>query len=283
MLASRGSKLALAQAELTAEALRTAAVAEEVEIKKYATTGDRETQWSLEAEGGTGLFTKEIEEAVLRGEADIAVHSAKDLPTQVPDGLAIAAFLPRAPAHDILVAREGIEKISFIASGSPRRRQQLKHLHPCAVWKEIRGNVGSRLKKIADGKADATILAAAGLSRLGIKDFPGLTFQPLSLREVVPAAGQGAIALQTRAEDVDTLSAVDHAPTHRAVDIERHLLASLGGGCHAATAAHVVGQQLLIYHEQAGFREFPLDETENLQENLAAIVQTLLDSLNGEG
>lgn len=276
VIATRGSKLALAQATEAAEALQRAGVAEEVEIREYVTTGDRQRAISLEKEGGKGLFTKEIEEALLAGEADVAVHSAKDLPTEMPEGLALAAFLPREAAHDVFIMREGLAKPCFIASGSPRRREQLKLLHPCAAWSELRGNVETRLKKIAAGKADATVLAAAGLNRLGFAEWEGLSFEPLNIREVVPAVGQGAIALQTRTADAPLLVAASHAATERAVTIERAMLAGLGGGCHAATAAHVIGERLLIFHETLGFREYALNGQEMaLEKRLADILKEL--------
>ncbi|MGF1451124.1 MAG: hydroxymethylbilane synthase [Opitutales bacterium] len=258
-LATRGSKLALAQATLTAEALRAAHPEAEVVVREYVTTGDKQTEWSLEAEGGKGLFTKEIEEALLRGEADIAVHSAKDLPTEEPSGLTIAGFLPREQAHDILILRDGVQTPKMIASGSPRRRAQLKAIYPKAVWSELRGNVETRLKKIARGDADATVLAAAGLARLGIKSFTGLAFKPLGVREVVPAAGQGAIALQVRTGEESLLGSVNHGATLDAVRLERQFLGAMGGGCHAATAAHVIGKTLLVFHDTTGFREYNLN------------------------
>ena len=257
-LATRGSKLAVAQAHLTAEALRAAFPEAEVVIREYVTTGDRQTEWSLETEGGKGLFTKEIEEALLRGEADVAVHSAKDRPTEEPEGLVIAGFLPREKAHDVLILREGVKTPKFIASGSPRRRAQLKALFPQAAWAELRGNVETRLKKIAKGEADATALAAAGLARLGITGWPGLTFRPLGVREVVPAVGQGAIALQTRRGDEAIVEAASHPLTTASVRLERLFLRRMGGGCHAATAGHVLGKSLLVFHEGPGFQEYPL-------------------------
>lgn len=256
VLATRKSRLALAQTQLVAEALTAANLAREVTVLEVTTSGDQNENWSLETEGGKGLFTKEVEAAVLEGRADAAIHSAKDLPTDLPDGLTLAAFLPREQAHDVLVRRESVDKLCFIATGSPRRRMQLKQKFACAAWKEIRGNVETRLKKIASGKADATVLAAAGLNRLGFREWPGLVFEPLGIREVVPAVGQGAIAVQTRTDAAEPFTALDHAPTRRAVEVERAFLSAMGGGCHSATAAHLIGRQLLVYHEEHGFAEF---------------------------
>lgn len=272
----------MAQASLVADALRAAHPDFTVEIREYVTTGDRQTDWSLEAEGGKGLFTREIEEALLRGEADIAVHSAKDLPSAEPEGLVIAGFLPREQAHDVLVIRQGLTQPKVIASGSPRRRSQLKALFSKAVWTELRGNVETRLKKIARGDADATVLAAAGLARLGISQFEGLAFQPLGVREVVPAAGQGAIALQTRVGEANVIGAINHRRTEDAVRLERLLLGGLGGGCHTATAAHVVGKTLLVFHDQTGFREFNLNgEGPPPSERIPGICAKLLAETEG--
>ena len=144
-LATRGSPLALCQAELVQASLCAAYPTATVEILKIRTTGDRQTEWSLEKRGGKGLFTKELEESLLSGAADIAVHSAKDLPTEMPEGLDLAGYLPREDPRDVFVLREGVVKPRFIASGSPRRRSQLKALYPGVVWSEIRGNVNTRL------------------------------------------------------------------------------------------------------------------------------------------
>ena len=137
-------------------------------IEKMVTTGDRQREWSLEKKGGKGLFTKELEDALLEKRADLAVHSAKDLPSEMPEGLSIAGFLPRESPEDVLVLKDGIDAPARIATGSPRRRVQLRFLYPQVEFIEIRGNVDTRLAKIADGYADATVLAAAGLNRLGI-------------------------------------------------------------------------------------------------------------------
>lgn len=280
VVATRSSRLAVAQAELVAEAIRQTGLSENVELLKLSTTGDRQIDWSLEKEGGKGLFTKEIENAVLDGRADIAVHSAKDLPTEMVDRLTIAAYLKREQAHDVLVRREESTKLSFIASSSPRRRAQLKATYPCAAWKEIRGNVETRLNRTAGGRADATVLAAAGLARLGIREFPGLIFEPLGLREVVPAPGQGAIAIQSLADQADRFAALNHAPTQRAVEIERAFLAAMGGGCHSATAAHVIGRHLLVFHEPIGFREFEFGngEVKDIESRVREIVSQLMDA-----
>ena len=273
ILATRGSPLALRQAEMTAEHLEEVLPETSCELLKITTTGDRKTKWSLEKEGGKGLFTKELEEALLQGHAHVAVHSAKDLPTEMPEGLTLAAFLPREAAHDVLVVRDDVDEPAFIGTSSPRRRSQLKKCYPKAVWGDIRGNVDTRLRKVTNGhQAEATILAAAGLKRLGIDAWPGLAFKPLSQRDVVPAVGQGAIALQTTLDYAPNLEAVNDVQTHRAVTLERRFLAAMGGGCHVATAAHVQGNTLLAYHDEKGFHEIVLPESnpEEAVDRLAA-------------
>lgn len=284
ILATRKSPLALAQAEEARARLAEALPGCTIEILKVTTTGDKRDQWSLEKEGGKGLFTKELEDALLEGRAHVAIHSAKDLPTQMPEGLTLAAFLPRAPAHDILVLQAGVAQPQFIATSSPRRRQQLKKLFPKAVWSEIRGNVDTRLRKVANGhQAEATMLAAAGLQRLGITAWPGLVFKPMDARQLVPAVGQGAIALQATPQMAECLRAVDDAPTRRAVTLERRFLAAMGGGCHIATAGHVCGDHLLAYHEDSGYAEITLPK-EDPEAAVDALAEALLARrAQGEG
>ncbi len=243
-LATRGSALALAQAGLTSALLQEALPGTSVKTLVLTTTGDRQTQWALHEHGGKGLFTKELEEALLEGRADIAVHSAKDLPTELPPGLALAGYLPRADARDVLVRRKECPHPTLIASGSPRRREQGAKLWPAAKWTELRGNVETRLRKIAEGQADATILAAAGLARLGIKEYPGLVFEPLDTGDMIPAAGQAAIAIECRSSDLPSYAPLLDQRTGFAVTLERTLLAKLGGGCHSAVAAYFDGSAI---------------------------------------
>ncbi len=257
-LATRRSALALKQTGLVAAYLGRRWPDARFERLELVTTGDRQQAWSLEARGGKGLFTGELEEALLRGEADAAVHSCKDLPTTLPDGLAIAGFLPRERPNDVLVLREGCSHPKSLATGSPRRRAQAARLFPEVEWKEIRGNVGTRLRKIAGGEADGTILAAAGLRRLGIEDSPGLEFRELEIEEMVPAPGQGAIALECRADLAGELRSVLDTGTAVAVTAERAFLAALGGGCHTAFGAHYRDGRLEIFHETTGYRKVDL-------------------------
>jgi len=258
ILATRKSPLALAQSNQVAAHLR-AVLGVEVELRPMVTTGDRQAEWSLEQKGGKGLFTNELEQALLRGEAEIAVHSTKDLPGDMPAGLAIAGYLPREDTRDVLVVREDIAAPRKLATGSPRRRLQIARLHPGVEFCEIRGNVDTRLRKIAEQHlADATILAAAGLKRLGIAGWPGLRFVPLAHDQMAPAVGQGAIAVQCRAGDAAKFAEHLDAATARAVGLERALQAALGGGCHTAFGAHATADTLYFFHERTGLRMLPI-------------------------
>jgi len=252
VLATRKSPLAMAQAHLAAACFEQAIPGASIRIEKMVTTGDRRREWSLEEKGGKGLFTKELEDALLEGRADFAVHSAKDLPSDMPDGLAIAGFLPRESTEDVLVLKEGVETPRVIATGSPRRRIQLRYLYPEAEFIEIRGNVDTRLNKIAEGYADATMLAAAGLKRLGIDGWDGVVFRSLSLDECIPAVGQAAVAIQCREQDVSIYEGALHDETNVAVRLERAFMERLGGGCQVAFAVNYTGDTLRIYHRQCG-------------------------------
>ena len=258
VLATRKSPLALAQTEMVAAHLRNQ-LGVETELLKIVTTGDKQTEWSLEQRGGKGLFTSELEAALLRGEADVAVHSTKDLPGEMPEGLAIGGYLPRADARDVLVLHAGVETPATIATGSPRRRLQVAALFPGVQFTEIRGNVDTRLRKIGELRvADATILAAAGLKRLGIDSWPGVEFAPLDCGQMVPAVGQAAVAIQCREPDAAKFAAIFDAATARAVTVERAFQTALGGGCHTAFAAHATADTLHLFHERIGIRTVAL-------------------------
>ncbi|QYY34956.1 hydroxymethylbilane synthase [Ruficoccus sp. ZRK36] len=269
-LATRGSPLAMRQTELTLEWLREHLPETEFSVHEMVTTGDKQKQWSLEQRGGEGLFVKELEEALRSGQADVAVHSAKDLPAVQPDDLEIAGYLPRAEVNDVLVVREDIATPCFIATSSPRRRAQLKALYPCAVWSEIRGNVETRLKKVANGKVDATILAAAGLRRLGHFEWPGLAFRPFSPAQVIPAAGQGAIALQVRKGEGEALRAVLDEETGYAVETEKAVLAGMGGGCHTSIGVYCYNRNVSVYYEPIGTRHYQMRGNGDARERVVA-------------
>lgn len=266
----------MAQTHLCAERIREWNSEVEVEIIPVVTTGDQKQQWSLVEEGGKGLFTRELENALLAGEADIAVHSAKDLPTDMPQGLALAGFLPRAEARDVLVYRDGVEVPETLASSSPRRRTQAKRLFPQAVWTEIRGSVETRLKKIVAGQADGTFLAAAGLARLNIHTWEGLSFRSFPPHVMVPAAGQGAIALQCRSNEWDQWAILGDPETRKAVELERAILARLEGGCQVAIGVHYAGGKLFMFREDWGMLKYDLD-WEDDQERDRKINQILSD------
>lgn len=269
VLATRRSALALAQSRLVAASLQ-ASLGVEVEIMEMVTTGDRQQAWSLERQGGKGLFTGELEEALLAGRADLAVHSAKDLPGDSPAGLVVAGYLPRADPRDVLVVKAGVETPRLIGTSSPRRRMQAGMFLPEAEFSEIRGNVETRLRKVAESPDfDATFLAAAGLSRLGIAGRDGVVFRVLGCETMVPAVGQAAIAVQCRVADAAKFSPLLHVATGRAVALERAIQAALGGGCQSALGAHAGRDTLWFFDARVGLRSVPL-----LEQDLATPAET---------
>ena len=242
-IGSRGSALARWQAEHVQG--RLAGLGHQATIHLITTTGDRVQDRRLEAVGGKGAFLKEIEEAMLAGEIDLAVHNLKDVPTALPPGLRLCAVLERADPRDALLSRAGLElnKLpagSRVGTTSLRRRAQVAALRPDLVLQDLRGNVDTRIRKLRQGSCDAIVLAAAGLDRLGRR---GEATEVLEPELFVPAPGQGAIALECRQDD-DAVAAVvaplDHPPTARAVAAERALLAGLRGGCNVPLGAYAV-------------------------------------------
>ncbi len=233
-IGSRGSQLALWQANHIASLLRREGHTVEIEIIK--TTGDRLQEAAFAQAGAKGIFTKEIEEALADGRIDLAVHSLKDLPTELPEPFTLAATPPRADARDVFVSEKyaslaALPQGARVGTSSPRRRAQLLALRPDIEAVEFRGNVDTRLRKLAGGHVDAILLAAAGLDRLGRTDW---VRERLAPQEFCPAAGQGALAIETRSGDAAALAAVaflDHQDTRFAVTAERAALAALGGGC----------------------------------------------------
>ena len=229
-IGTRRSKLALAQAEEVATAL--AAHGIESELVPMSTSGDRGADPYTDPAGVKGLFVTDIERALRGGEIDLAVHSAKDLPARVDDDLAIAAVPERLSPLDVLVTRDGeLGAGSRVGTSSVRRQAQVFRWRPDVLVKDVRGNVDTRLRKLADGEVDALILAAAGLLRLRVVPEHA---QPMSISEMVPAPGQGCLAVQARTGDEATISAVsalDHAPSRDALTAERTLMRALGGGC----------------------------------------------------
>jgi hydroxymethylbilane synthase len=265
ILATRKSPLALAQADLAAARLRAHFPGTTCELLRVVTTGDRKLGWSLEKQGGKGLFTAELEQALLCGDADVAIHSSKDLPNESAPGLAIAGYLPREDPRDVLIVRQGVLAPQLIATSSPRRRLQIRLQLPNAAFTEIRGNVDTRLKKIAGGAAEATVLAAAGLKRLGIASWPGLEFRPLEFNAMVPAVGQGAVAVQCRTEETARFAAALDPATGRQLGLERALQGRIGGGCQLAFAAHATAGTLFFFHEKTGQRTVALSSEDFAQ------------------
>jgi len=239
VLGTRGSALALAQSQQVADAI-TAATGLSVRLQIIRTRGDAIQDRPLAKVGGKGLFTAELEEGLRAGEIDLAVHSAKDLPTEDPPDLAIGAWPARQDPRDVLVgpSLEDLRLGAVVGTGSQRRRLQLLDLRPDLVITDIRGNVDTRLAKRDAGQYDAILLAAAGLARLGITRPDA---RPLSIAQMVPAAGQGILAIQTRSADDRVLAAVraiDVPEARAAAGIERAFLRAWGGGCDVPAAAH---------------------------------------------
>lgn len=234
-IATRGSALARWQASFIAEMLGGA-----YELVVVETTGDQRLDVSIAAMGGQGVFVKEVQTAVLEGRADIAVHSAKDLPSTTLDGLCLAAVPERADPRDALsgTALDDLREGARVGTGSVRRRAQLAHLRPDLTFGPLRGNIATRLARRAE--FDAVVVALAALDRLGLVD--GST-HPMDTSVFVPQVGQGALAVECRADDAATvrrLAAIEHEPSRRAVDAERSFLATLGGGCDLPVGAHAV-------------------------------------------
>jgi hydroxymethylbilane synthase len=241
-IGTRGSPLALWQAHHVADRLRPLIFPRPVELIHIQTEGDRDQSASLAHIGGRGVFTKEIQRALLDRRVDVAVHSLKDLPTQPVDGLILAAVPPRGPTGDVLVAAhvlhfDDLPAGARVATGSLRRRAQLLHRRPDLQLSDIRGNVESRLRKLTDDGLDALVLAQAGMERLGLV---GSITEVLNPDWMLPAVGQGALGLECRADDAVTrqlLTDLDDAATRAAVEAERSLLYHLGGGCQVPLGA----------------------------------------------
>lgn len=243
-IGTRGSPLALVQANLVAGALRAVHGLDEeaVEIVAIRTTGDRIQDRSLAELGGKALWTKELDRALLAGETDMSVHSMKDVESVRPAELTLAAMLPRADVRDRMVGAAGVHELppgARVGTSSPRRAAQLLHLRPDLSILPIRGNVATRLAKLAAGEVDATLLAAAGLDRLG----HGETGAAVPVDVMLPAASQGAVGVECRAGDAliaDLVGSVSHLSTWNCIQAERTLLMALGGGCRSPAAALAV-------------------------------------------
>jgi hydroxymethylbilane synthase len=253
-IATRKSQLALWQAEHVATLLRNAHAGLEVELVPMSTKGDRIQDRSLAAIGGKGLFIKELEVALEDGRADIAVHSMKDVPGELPDGLTIAVVLPRADPHDALISAraarlQDLPHGARIGTSSLRRQAQLLAARPDLKIEALRGNVDTRLSRLDNGDLDAIILACAGLIRLGWESRITARLQPA---ECLPAVSQGIIGIESRTQDANTrslLAVLNDANTRTAMDAERAFAGRLGGSCQSPIAAHAVlqGDQLTLH------------------------------------
>ncbi|HXU36517.1 MAG TPA: hydroxymethylbilane synthase [Blastocatellia bacterium] len=245
-IGTRGSQLALWQTNWVKSRIEKHHPGIEVEITVISTKGDRVLDVSLPklGEQGKGLFTKELEDAIFEHRVDLAVHSLKDLPTELPAGLVIGAICEREDVRDALIARDPIRSVgelpqrAVIGTSSLRRQAQLRRARPDLIVEPVRGNVDTRLRKLDEGAFDAIVLAAAGLRRLG---HANRITEHLSEDFMLPAVGQGALAIETRADDAvidEIVSALDHEPTRLACRAERAFLKGLGGGCLVPIAAH---------------------------------------------
>jgi hydroxymethylbilane synthase len=236
---SRGSRLALTQAERAAARLRAPGI--ELAFVPITTAGDRDRTRPFGEIGARGVFVKELEEALLDRRVDVAVHSAKDMTSTDTDGLSVGAYLTREDPRDALCGAAEVRPRMRIGTASIRRRAQLLALEPTLSIEPLRGNIDTRLRKRAERGLDAIVLAACGLDRLDLGAEIGLRFEP---DELVPEAGQGALALQVRAGEEHLVAAADDAETRRRVEAERACVAVIGGGCLAPVAAHHDGERL---------------------------------------
>ena len=253
IIGTRGSALALAQTAWIKDLINRQYPAAEVEVKVIKTSADKDQITSLRSASTVGVFVKELEQALLAGDIDLAVHSMKDLPTQIPSGLRITAIPEREDAHDALITNKGISLFdlpvgSRVGTGSIRRQAQILASRSDLKITDIRGNVDTRLKKLQNGDCDAIILACAGLRRLGLQH---RITAALDFRQMLPAPGQGALAIETRADDQATeviAASLNHPTTALAVMAERHFLERMGGGCNVPVAvyAQVAGNTLEI-------------------------------------
>jgi hydroxymethylbilane synthase len=247
-LATRGSRQAMAQSNAVASLIRSLAD-RDVDLVEISTIGDR-TQVDnvpLHSIGGQGVFVKEVQRAVLDGRADLAVHSAKDLPSETADGLVLAAYTARRSSNDVLIgaALDELAHGATVASGSVRRRAQLASVRPDLQFVELRGNIDSRLSKVPEGGAIVMALAA-----LEILDLTDRIDQVLDIDAFIPAVGQGCVAVECRRDDVNTIAAltvIDHVHTRRRVQVERAFLGELGSGCSLPVAGHVVDDRLHVF------------------------------------
>lgn len=263
-IGSRGSKLALWQAHFLQDQLKELDIDSEVIIIK--TKGDKIQHLSFDKIEGKGFFTKELEDSLLAGDIDMAVHSMKDLPTTSPEGLCITALSYRDdPADTLLIRKESVamtadlrlKENAIVGSSSARRKSQMKSLRPDVTMEDIRGNVPTRIQKLRDGNFDAIILAQAGLNRLGL-DLEDLQVVRLHPREFVPAPAQAVLAYQTRVDDIDTrklLTKIHHQDISELTNVERKVLNMMDGGCHLPLGVHCRKDDMGYYHVDAYYAD----------------------------
>ena len=268
---SRGSRLALTQAQHAAARLRAPGI--EIALVPITTAGDRDRSKPFGQIGSRGVFVKELEEALLEHRIDVAVHSAKDMTSTDPHGLAVGAYLRRDDPRDALCGADAVRPGMRIGTASVRRRAQLLAIEPSLSIEPLRGNIDTRLRKREERGLDAIVLAACGLDRLGVGHEIGYRFDP---DELLPEAAQGALALQVRAGDEHLVGAADDAETRRRVEAERACVAAVGGGCLAPVAAYHDGVTLtgLIADDDGAWIERRTgDDPEQLGRELLAFVQ----------
>jgi hydroxymethylbilane synthase len=294
-IGSRGSRLALWQAEWVKSSLERLRPGTRVAIEIIKTSGDVMRDVPLAVIGGKGVFTKELEEALLAGRIDIAVHSLKDLPTTLPEGLHVAAITEREDPRDALILRadqtsatasiKNLPHGAIVGTSSLRRQAQLKHARPDIEIKDLRGNVDTRLRKLDAGWYDAIVLASAGLRRLGFDERISAAIEP---SEMLPAVGQGALGIETRADDAETneiVSLLEHQPTRAACTAERSLLFALGGGCQVPIAAHATldGARLRLEALVAGSGRIIRETLDDTAEHAARAGEELAARLRAQG
>ena len=271
---TRKSPLALKQTDLACHWIDERLSDFTHEIIPINTEIDSHLNYSLETQGGIGLFTKELDSALLNESIDLAVHSSKDLPINLNPKLEVIGYLPRASAFDVLISNKPIELIENIATSSPRRKEQLKSLFPNARFSHIRGNVETRLKKLFKNEADATLLAEAGLDRLEIHSFENLNFTTIDPEVIVPAAGQGAIAIVSRKGSMAALDLKFCEETERAVSFEKEVLAILDGGCQSPAGVYFDGSHLHLFEPRIGYKCFH-NNSETFSEFYSSTIKTI--------
>jgi hydroxymethylbilane synthase len=296
IIGSRGSRLALWQSEWVKTTLESIHKQLEIKIEIIKTSGDVNTFQPLTVIGGKGVFTKELEEALLDGRIDLAVHSLKDLPTILPDGLALSAITEREDPRDALILRTGLQiesptivdlpEKAIVGTSSQRRMAQLRTLRHDVLIKDLRGNVDTRLRKLDEGQYDAIILASAGLRRLGWAE---RISSALSINEMLPAVGQGALGLETRENDSETIEIIqplNHEQTNIACKAERAFLRGLGGGCQLPIAGHAVVNNETVFLRgllsDETFTEIKRGEIEGNINEAEQIGETLANQLLGQ-